>query len=200
MGLSQIEPPLLFTNGLGTEGYFCTSHVGNQFEIFPHRPNVSYEYRLLSWPNLNVIYTDPTLYGGTPITVNHIPPPGWYVLEVRMNTPCGATGWVGFEVEFVDCTLLEGRGYFRVQASPNPTSSDLFVTIDKEKAEVKALSSSEKIQYLLYDFNRAQAIKQWTYYNDQKQHKLNVSGIRAGQYILVVTKGKYRQSTQIIIK
>lgn len=199
MGLSQIEN-ITFLNGIGTNGFFCTSHAGNQFEIFPQRANVSYEYRLLSWPNLNVIYTDPTLYSGTPISVNYIPSPGWYVLEVRMNTPCGSTGWVGYEVEFVDCTQIEGGGFFRVQVSPNPTSSDLFVTIDNEKAEVKALSSSEKIVYILYDFNRVQAIKQWIYYNDQKQHKLNVAGVRPGQYILVVTKGKYRQSTQIIVK
>lgn len=199
MGLSQIET-ISFSNGLGTEVYFCTSNRGNKFEIFPQRANVSYEYRLLSWPSLNVIYTNPNLYGGTPIYVTHYPPPGWYVLEVRMNTPCGATGWVGYEVEFVDCTQIEGGGFFRVQASPNPTSSDLYITIDKEKDEVKALKTSENINFVLYDFNRAQSIKQWTYKNDQKQYRLNVSGIRQGQYILVVTKGKYRQSTQIIIK
>ncbi|MBK8089233.1 MAG: hypothetical protein IPK31_15555 [Chitinophagaceae bacterium] len=38
-------------------------------------------------------------------------------------------------------------------------------------------------------------VKEWKFLNNQKQYKLNVTGIRAGQYILVVTKGKYRQTT-----
>lgn len=95
--------------------------------------------------------------------------------------------------------MVNGR-FFRVQASPNPTFSDLYVPIDKEKTEVKALGRTEKVKYILYDFNKAHAVKQWTYFNDQTQRLLNVSGLKSGQYILVVTKGKYQQSIQIIIK
>lgn len=203
MGLPQIGS-VSFYNGANSEGYFCTSHVGNQFEpVFSSAPqNSSIEYRVLSWPSLNLVYTDPNQYPvGVPIPMNYMGTPGSYVvLEIKLNTPCGSTAWMGFEVEYVDCSQMGGRQYFSVQASPNPVSSDLYITIDKEKDEVKALKPTEKVGFVLYDFNRAKAVKQWKYNNDQKQYKLNVVGIRPGQYILEISKGKYRQSTQIIIK
>lgn len=196
-----------FTNGAEGQGYFCTSNYGNQFQpVFSFIPdNGTIEYRLLSWPSLTVVYTDPSSYSvGVPISVGSSFSPGWYVLEVRLTTSCGSTSWTGFEVEFVDCSEFSGRSCsdcpFTVIAAPNPTDGDLTVTIDKEKKEVKSLSKKEKVRYALYDFNRSQIVKQWTFDNDQNQRTLNVKGIRAGQYILVVTKGKYRQSTQIIVR
>lgn len=192
-----------FSNGANSEGYFCTSHVGNQFDFqLSYAPdNGIIEYRVLSWPSLNVVYTSPSAYAiASPILVDYIPSAGWYVLEVKLTTSCGSTSWTGFEVEYVDCSQVGGMENFRVQATPNPASSDLYVTIDKEQQEVKALKASEKVRFVLYDFNKAKAVKQWMHNNDQKQYKLNLSGISPGQYVLSVTKGKYRQTTQIIIQ
>jgi lysyl endopeptidase len=195
-----------FSNGANENQYFCTSHYGNQFlPYFSFTPeNSSIEYRVLSWPSFNVVYTDPIAYPvGLPIPMNYMSTPGSYVVvEVKLTTPCGSTAWMGFEVEFVDCSEPGGcfDCPFRLTASPNPTDGDLNVTIEKEKQEVKALNKNEKVRYILYDGHRAQMVKQWMFDNGQNRRTLNVRGIRAGQYILVVTKGKYRQSTQIIIK
>jgi hypothetical protein len=192
-----------FTNGVTGQAHFCSSHIGNQFECFFSTPptNTSIEYRILSWPSLNVVYTDPNSYPtGSPITVFYTPSPGWYVLEVRATNDCGTGDWVGFEVEYKDCTERGGGEWFRVQTSPNPASSDINVTIDQEKTEVKELSSSETVHYILYDFNKAKAVKQWKFLNNQKQYKLNIQGIKTGQYVLIVTKGKYRQTKQVIIQ
>ena len=126
---------ITFANGFNGEGYFCTSHMGNQFEyLLSYIPeNSSIEYRILNWPALNVVYTSPIQYpaNGMPITVEYIPSPGWYVLEARTTSSCGSTEWVGFEVEYVDCSTMGNNEYFRIQASPNPTSSDLYVSIDQ---------------------------------------------------------------------
>lgn len=192
-----------FTNGVTGEAHFCSSHIGNQFEVyFSNTPtNTSIQYRILSWPSLNVVYTDPNSYPtGSPITVYYTPTPEWYVLEVRATNDCGTGDWIGFEVEYKDCTERGGGEYFRVQTSPNPASSDINVTIDQEKPEVKALSASETIHYILYDFNKAKPVKQWKFLNNQKQYKLNIQGIKSGQYVLIVTKGKYRQTKQVIVQ
>ncbi len=195
---------LVFTNGIQENGFFCSSHYGNEFEVIISPPIPSggtLEYRILSWPNLNVVYTHPNSVPlGVPISVSYTPTPGWYVIEVKITTPCGTNDWVGYEVEYVDCTTYGRNQYFTISASPNPTSGELNVTTDKEKAEVKALSKTERVIYQLYDFNRTNIVKQWSFDNSQNRRTLNVSGLKTGQYILVVSKGKYRQSTQIIIK
>lgn len=199
---------LNFFNGAGGEGYFCSSHYGNGFVPFflsGIPANASIEYRVLCWPSLNVVYTDPTAYtlGGS-IPVYYMATPGSYiVLEVKLNTPCGSSSWTGFEVQYVDCSEPGGGCPdcpFRLVASPNPTDGDLNVTIEKEKPEVKSLNKNEKVRYTLYDFSRAQVVKQWTFDNGQNQRTISVRGVKAGQYVLVVTKGQYRQSTQIIIR
>jgi hypothetical protein len=202
MGLPLVEG-VRFTNTANSDQYFCTSHYGNEFEpLFTNIPSSSgIEYRVLSWPSLTLVYTDPGLYPtGSPIPMNYMGTPGSYVVvEIRLTTPCGTSPWMGYEVEFVDCSMMKNSGQFDVKASPNPVSDNLYVTLENESAEVKTLKRSENVKFALYDFNRGRLVKQWSFGNDQKGYKLNVTGIRAGKYILVVTKGKYRQSTHIII-
>lgn len=202
VGGPQIEL-VTFSNGANGEGYFCTSHNGNQFEpVLSFTPaSCGIEYRLLSYPSLNVVYTDPTLYACGAISVGSNFAPGWYVLETRLTTDCGTSAWTGYEVEFVDCSVLGGGNqYFSVSASPNPVESDLYVRIDKEKQEVKSLGKDADVYFKLYDFYTKHVVKQWRFKNDQDQRTLKVSDVKPGQYILSVSKGKYSQSMQIIIQ
>ncbi|WP_276481324.1 M43 family zinc metalloprotease [Paraflavitalea pollutisoli] len=196
-----------FTNGANGSPYFCTSHTGNEF--YPSfsftAQSASVEWRLLSYPSLSVVYTDPTwrpVY--TPIPVGSSYAVGWYVLEARLHHACGTSDWTGFEVEFVNCSEPGGGGCpdcgFRVQASPNPAVGDINVTLEDITADAKALSRSAPVKYVLYDFNQTRAIRQWTFDNGQGKRSLNIRGLKSGQYVLVVTKGKYRKSTRIIIK
>ncbi|MBO9561969.1 MAG: T9SS type A sorting domain-containing protein [Niastella sp.] len=206
MGLPTFDY-LTFTNGANDGWYFCTSHTGNQFT-----PNFSFyvgtgsiQWRLLSWPSLSVVYTDPTWYTvGGPVSVGSSFSPGWYVLEVRLAHACGTTPWTGYEVEFINCSEPGGGGCpdcgFRLLAAPNPAEGDINVSIENVAPDVKALSRNAEVKYVLYDFTQARAVRQWTFDNGQSKRTLNVRGLKSGQYVLVVTKGKFRQSTKIIIK
>lgn len=124
--------------------------------------------------------------------------PGTYDIIVRPANDCG----VGTTTSVKTITVVDlcYGSRFSITASPNPTGGDLNVTLDKEAPEVKKLNKSEKVYYQLYDLNRANLVKQWTFDNSSNNRQLNVRGVKPGQYMLVVRKGKYQQSTQIIIK
>lgn len=192
-----------FINGAGGEGYFCTSHYGNKFIANTGRPNTGIEYRVRDWPNLNIVYTDPTIYAPGEVPMNYMPSTlGYYVVEVRVHTNCGITDWMGYEVEFTNCIDGGGglMGEFAIMASPNPTDGDLHIKLIKEKPEVAALSKTENIRMVLTEMSTQKTMKQWTFKNDTNQFKLDVRGIKPGLYILNVYKGKYKQSKQILIK
>lgn len=187
-----------FTNPVGGEWYWCSSDYGNTFAVYPSLPNVTYEAKLLSWPSMAVVRTNSNASPGSD-PFGYVPT-GWYVFQIRAKNACGTSAWYETEVEYVDCSNYESGENFSISASPNPTDGDLDIVLDNEKPEVKALSKNEKVIYVLYDLNQAKEVKSWTLDNNQNHQRLNVRGIKPGHYILVVTKGKYRQSTQIIVK
>lgn len=199
MGSPQIDL-VNFTNEVGGQGYWCSTHYNNLFSIEPEYLNGAvFEARLLNYPSMTLFRENSVATTGTD-PFGYVPS-GWYILQLRTTNSCGTSTWYETEIEYVDC-FNYGRVVqdFRVTASPNPTDGELKVTIDKEKAEVKALGKTERVTYQLYNFNRTSIVKQWSFENSQNQQKLNVHGLQAGQYVLVVTKGKFRQSTQIIIR
>jgi hypothetical protein len=200
LGIPPIEPPT-FTNGIEQEGFFCTSHTGNQMDVLPQTGDligIGYDYRILSYPSLTVVYTGPTTYSGYAIPMGSGFTPGSYVIELKITTACGTSDWTGFDVEYVNCSFL--RTAFNANISPNPASNVLYVTIDRESKEVKALSLNEKVTFALYGLNSTQVIRQWKFLNDQKQYKLNIPGVRPGRYALVITKGKYSRTMQVVVK
>jgi hypothetical protein len=186
-----------FTNDVGGEGYWCSTHYNNIFTVQPDLQAI-YEARLLNWPSMTLFRTNNYAVSGTD-PFGYVPT-GWYVFQIRISNSCGTSDWYETEIEYVDCLNQGGGENFRIMASPNPTDGDLNVTIDKEKPQVKALSKSKKVIYQLYNFNRTSLVKQWIFDNSQNRQSLNVRGLTSGQYILVVSKGKYRESTYIIVK
>lgn len=199
VGLPVIEF-VSFTNDVGGQGYWCSTHYNNLFSVEPTYLNgATFEARLLNYPSMTVFRTNSWANTGTD-PFGYVPY-GWYILQLRTTNACGTSTWYETEIEYVDCFNYEGGGEnFRITASPNPTDGELNVTTDTEKSEVKALSKTDRVTYQLYNFNRTAVVKQWTFDNSQNRRNLNVRGLQTGQYILVVTKGKYRQSTQITIK
>jgi len=85
-------------------------------------------------------------------------------------------------------------------ASPNPATNNLAITFDNESEDVKSLNKSESVIMSLYNVNDTRLAKQWKFTNNQKQYNLNVSGLRKGQYVIVVDIGKYRSTKQVIIE
>lgn len=116
------------------------------------------------------------------------------IFNLTAQTTCGV-----YNGTFKWPVIVQGWG-FSVEVSPNPASDNLTVSIKDKADDVKSLSKEENIIMTLYNLNGTTAIKSWSFKNNENKFKLNLSDIRKGQYILVVIKGKYQQSKQVIIE
>jgi hypothetical protein len=124
--------------------------------------------------------------------------PGSYDVIVRSVSSCGVS--VGsLSVKTVSVVDL-CSGLFRIKAYPNPVESELNILTDMESVEVKSLKQTERVIYQLYDITLTNLVKQWVFDNSSNIRQINVAGLKSGVYILVVNKGKYRESTKIIIQ
>ncbi len=123
--------------------------------------------------------------------------PGTYDIIVRGMNECGLGSNPAYKTITVEFGCYGAR--FSLNTYPNPTNGILNVAIEKEANEVKMLSKSEKISYKLYELKSMKVVKEWTFSNTSNTQQLNVSGLKQGIHILIVTKGKYQQSKRIII-
>lgn len=189
-----------FENAVGGFGQWCSTHFGNIFSIEPLIASSSYEARLLTYPSMAVFRTAPTAVPGSD-PFGYVPQ-GWYIFQIRATNACGTSTWFETEIEYTDCLDHGGGGEgggLQVVVAPNPAHGNLNVTIESNKPSLKAAAGNEKVVYAIYDVGRSQLIRQWTR-NDDKTQSLDIQGIKPGQYILHVTKGKLKQSKHIIIK
>lgn len=186
-----------FSNGIGEEGYFCTSHTDNDFQLYPNINGNTYQYRILDFPSLNVIYTS-SILGGSGGTVYILPSPGWYIFEARMTNSCGTSDWFGGEVEFVDCSTGGGggEGEARYAVYPNPASSEVNISFKKNTHD-EVLIQTENITYLkLYDFVGNVLMEK----KDGNLKSLNVSNMNEGMYYLEIISGDSKEIHRIIIE
>lgn len=186
---------ITFTNPVGGEGYWCSSHYGNTFEPIVNFENLSYEARLLNWPSLTIFRTCPNAQPGQD-PFGYVPA-GFYVFELRASNNCGQSDWFSTEVEYVDCLEEES---FSLLVYPNPTSGDLTLTIDNINPELKSSNESEKVKcefYHLYQSNPALVLQFESYKDPQR---INVSNLKPGPYKLIVTIGEFKQSCSVILK
>ena len=183
-----------FSNPAGNLGSLCSSHFGNTMEL-PYVEGVTYKYRILRYPSFNVVYTDWQTYAGGVITIYYTPPAGWYIIEIQTITSCGSSEWFGYEVEYVDCNQHGNPEGMRVQVSPNPATTDLYLMLDD-----KQLTQTEKIECTLYSINGSKIAKRWVLSAGQSRYQLNITGIRSGQYALVFNQGNKRIVKKIMIK
>jgi hypothetical protein len=89
---------------------------------------------------------------------------------------------------------------FNIITSPNPAKDIVTVKLENEAEEMQHLSADATVIFKLYDFNNPGLARQWKYKNDRKIYYLNIKGLHKGQYVLEVTKDKYRESKQLIIE
>lgn len=184
-----------FTNGLGESGYFCSSHNNNTYEIFPYIENTNHQIRIKSLPYMNIVYTSNFNTGNTG-TLNYYPSPGWYLFEVRRSSSCGTSSWIGYEIEFVDCSNggETGEGY---RIFPNPTSNTLTIAADSnENYEINTQEKDNStLSYELYDFDGVLIV------NGILTSKVNidVTSYKKGTYILKINTSKSYKTHSIII-
>lgn len=125
------------------------------------------------------------------------PNTGTYDILVRPVNDCGIGATASVKTIDVVFSCYSG---FSMAVTPNPASSDINITIDRESEEVKSLSKNQQVLFQLYELNTRMLVKQWSFDNALNKRQLNISNIKSGNYILVVTKGKFQHSKQIVIR
>lgn len=204
VGKAEVEY-ITFENGIGETDYFCTSHAGNEYELFP-KADATHQIRLRQYPSLSIVYTSSAGLMGDQGTLNYTPStPGYYLFEVKRTNVCGVTDWFGTEVEFVNCAwFLSGRESKSYTVYPNP-ASDYFTIQAKDEVSKGGFSaqnnqrstteSKERHFYKLYDKNLNLVLS--GYVNGAE--KLNTSRLEKGVYILKIEIGDTVESHQVII-
>ncbi len=117
------------------------------------------------------------------------------IFNLTAQTSCGT-----YNGTFTWPIIVQGFGYFQIETAPNPATDLITLSTSGEAPEVKALSTNENVIIQMYSFDQTRLIKQWQFKNDQNQFSLNVSTIPQGYYILVVTKGDFKQSKKVLIE
>lgn len=190
---------VLFSNGIGGTDYWCTSHAGNYYNLYPKLDGTSHEIRLRKYPNLDIVYNSSTIFYGDEGTFYYTPSAGWYLFEVRRTNSCGTSDWYGYEVEFVDCSQ-QGGGESEYSIYPNPTSETLTIeklyivqTSEVNTIELKNIKISDS--YELYDFNSNILVKGVL----DKQTFIDISKYKKGKYFLKINSNGKIKTHQIII-
>lgn len=186
-----------FSNGIGGQGYFCSSHYNNTYQIYPKISGVTHQIRIKKYPNLNIVYQPTQNYSGDQGTLNYTPSPGFYLFEVRRNNACGQSGWFGFEVEFVDCTIGGGGGSGEnvYIAYPNPSVKSF--TIQEKSMMVNNTITGQKREYKFFDFN-SHLINEGFIYDGKAI--ISVSNLKKGKYILKIYGLKEEETHYIIVE
>lgn len=130
-------------------------------------------------------------------------PVGYYSIIATVTNSCGQVSeYYEQGCEYVNCNCF---CLLSMNVFPNPASGgSLHVAVEepqqgKSPDNAKA-AASEPITFTLYDVTRANVVRTWKVPPGQKKHSLNTSGVKAGQYILVMSKGKLKRSQQVMIR
>ncbi len=199
---------VIFTNGVGDEGYFCTSHYGNRFDIYPKLPGTTYNIRLLNWPALNVVYSPSRTFSDSG-EISYIPyPRGFYVFETRAINACGTGEWAGYEVEYLDCSGGSGGGEGEYSFYPNPSSSEIFIerktknyAIGSEvlNSTTQLYDSNENFRVEIYN-NFGQLITSKEHVGITSKLKLDISYLKKGNYFLKIIYENSNEVHQLIVE
>ena len=185
---------------------YTTCHKLNKTYSFTAQPAGNepyYQTRQFSWVLNDLDNYNPTVLNSTSKTVSfEFPYEGNFQLTVRPKNSCGVGGPLSIYEEelYASSYCSGGGGYYKVVASPNPTRNNLNVEIKDMSVETEKLVANERTLYQLYNFNQTHLVKQWAFDGIQKKQNLNVVGLTKGQYVLVVSIGKFREATHIIIR
>ncbi len=127
------------------------------------------------------------------------------------TSSCGSGGPVA-----VNATrTFQASSSFAITASPNPTSGSLSLAITSVpdttgkimKSQMAAalsspeLSSTNATKILLYDLSTGILVRKWAYSeNISTNYKLNVSGLKPGNYVLKMSRNNQTTSLNILVQ
>lgn len=155
-------------------------------------------YVSYTWPSVSNITI--TTLGSNPYTPVYSYTGGFYFnltggLAIRIAGTSTCNGSV-----YSDRYFTRSSGGYRMIVSPNPAKEKMTVSIVDVSPSIKSSTLQEPVTMTLYNANSMLLIKRWTFSANQKDYTLNIQAIKMGQYVLVVEKGKNRQSQKITIK
>jgi hypothetical protein len=89
---------------------------------------------------------------------------------------------------------------FNASVAPNPSQSDVLVTLTDQNEDLKALPVNTDVTMDLYQVNSTQKVKQWKFKHNRSKYQINVRGLHKGVYTLVITMGKYKCTKQLLVR
>ena len=116
--------------------------------------------------------------------------------SVQPVNDCGSGGGL---VVLANITGDGGCDFCAFQVSPNPAKGDLFVTVGYSSDEAKKQRTVQIMHASLYDFYTNQLVRSWDLKTGQKQYRLNVAGLKRGQYVLRIVSGNEKISKQVLV-
>ena len=202
VGKAETDEVLFRNNGAAVSGYFCSSHINNEFEILPNVPDATYQVRIRSLSTNNIV-AGPYNFTGNIATLptNYNYTPGWYLFEVRGTNSCGTTNWSSWEVEFVDCTLGGGGGEMEYRVYPNPSSNTLTIENNHNSqinnfSDLHSKNYEKTATYELCSMNAEVLLSG----SATTLTTLDVSTLKKGRYILKIYQKNGIETHHIVIK
>ncbi len=184
---------VIFSNDIGEEDFLCTSHVNNEFYI----PDCDEQYFEIKLTDINETLTIDQFYnsGNDGFLDYSNLSEGFYLFWARGYNDCGWGDWVVTEVEYADCTLIEG-GMYSMQISPNPTSDEAAIIINNKNK--KAIDENEEWELEIY--TQGQILKEKKTKLKGKEYKLKTNGWKEGVYVIKVKYKDYLLSEKLVVK
>lgn len=192
---SNYSQPTSRTLGPNNAAIFLPANQSFSVTAYITTPNLSSP----SWARAASSYPFNWFSSGTQLNFNGTSGSGAYTqrngtFEFTGNAGCGLT-----TASFNWPVITQGWG-FRMAATPNPATNNLNVEVMDETPQAKSSGLQQTITMTLYNLTNTLVMKRWIFKTSQPTYNLDVSGIKMGQYVLVVEKGKQQQSQQIAIQ
>lgn len=150
----------------------------------------------IQWANSGSYQVSYVANGGA-LSFYMVAGPGAYTTRTTTFTLTAQTSCGTINQGFNFSIVTQGWGY-RIVASPNPAKNMLHV-IEKRNG-LKQPIIDKNVTMELIEISTGRKIKQWMFSGKQKEFNLDIRGIKSGQYILIVRRGKDQDSKQIMIE
>lgn len=134
-----------FTNDIGEEGYFCTTHDNNNFDVQTDGQSIDrYEIKLTNLSETQTYKQFITTTGTGSLDLPQLNE-GFYLFWARADNDCGWSDWCETEIEYMDC------GQMMMLFTPNPTVEETTLSIVPETYENATLKSASTESTFDYD-------------------------------------------------
>ena len=115
-------------------------------------------------------------------------------ITVTFTSPCGEP--ISILHHFVNDSSYGDGLYFAL--SPNPATNSVSINIGEKQTKKRFVKKMNSSSYLIQLWNSYSLIKQVN--TNRKQYQLDITGLPAGSYYVIIVKDGYKSRKQLIIK